>query len=58
MVRKVSNRNSKRRSQVHMPANSFLYERVVPALLIILAGIMIVILLLALGVLVGLVPYQ
>lgn len=41
-----------------MPANSFLYERVVPALLLILAFTMIVILLVVLGVLVGLIPYQ
>jgi hypothetical protein len=41
-----------------MPAHSLLYERVVPALLLILAFVTVVILLLAMGVLVGLIPYQ
>ena len=58
MIRKVFNRNSERRDQVHMPADSFLYEQVVPALLVIMACVMFVIVLLALGVLLGLVPYQ
>ncbi len=41
-----------------MPTNSFLYERIVPALLLILTVVTLVVLLIALGVLVGLVPYH
>ena len=55
---KFSNESSQSRDQVHMPANSVLYERVVPALLLILALVTAVILLVVLGVLLGLVPYR
>jgi len=41
-----------------MPANSLLYERVVPAFLLLLSLGTIVVLLIVLGVLVGLIPYR
>jgi len=41
-----------------MPANSLLYERVVPVLLLLLSLGTIVVLLIVLGVLVGLIPYR
>lgn len=53
----VSN-TTRRQGEVHMPANSLLYERVVPALLLILAFVTVVILLVVLGVLIGVVPYR
>lgn len=58
MTNKTSKKNAERHNDVHMPANSILYERIVPALLLLMAFVMIVILLVALGVLVGLIPYQ
>ena len=44
--------------RVRMPANSLLYERVVPVLLLLLSLGTIVVLLIVLGVLVGLIPYR
>lgn len=41
-----------------MPADSLLYERIVPALLVLLAFVTAVIVLVVLGILIGLVPYQ
>lgn len=41
-----------------MPANSFLFERVVPALLLIMALVTLVILFVVAGVLIGLIPYR
>lgn len=41
-----------------MPQDSFLYERAVPALLLLITLGMLVVLLVVLGVVVGLIPYQ
>jgi hypothetical protein len=40
-----------------MPADSFLFERVVPALLIVAAALMVIVLLVVLAALAGLIPY-
>jgi hypothetical protein len=40
-----------------MPADSFLFERVVPALLIVAAVLMVIVLLVVLAALAGLIPY-
>jgi len=47
-----------RQSSVRIPAGSFFYERVIPALLILLAVMTVIIVLLAAGVLLGIVPYR
>jgi hypothetical protein len=41
--------------RVHMPADSFLFERVVPALLIVAATLMVVVLILGAAALAGLI---
>lgn len=48
----------RRQAKVHVPANSLLYNRVVPVLLFILALVTVVILFVVLGVLFGFIPYQ
>lgn len=58
MNKGASNNTSQRKDQVRIPADSLLFERIVPALLIILAFVTVVIVLVALGFLIGLVPYQ
>ncbi len=47
-----------RRSTTHMPENSFFYEKVVPALLIGMGVVTAALILLAAGVLLGVVPFR
>ncbi len=47
-----------RQRSVRIPANSLFYERIVPALLILMAVVMTIVVLLAAGVLLGIVPYR
>lgn len=58
MDKEGSNGTLRRQDQIRMPADSLLFERIVPVLLIIMALVMVVVLLMVLGFLVGLVPYQ
>jgi hypothetical protein len=46
------------RGKSHIPENSVFYEKVVPALLIGLLIIMVILILVAAGVLLGIVPYN
>jgi hypothetical protein len=46
------------RGKSHMPKDSILYERIVPALLLVFGIVMVVLILLAAGVLLGIVPFR
>jgi hypothetical protein len=46
------------RDRSRMPAGSTFYDRIVPLLLVALAVVMVVMILVALGVLLGFVPFQ
>lgn len=61
--RKVNDSNRKQTRQVvrgksRMPENSVFYEKLVPVLLILMALIMVVLILFAVGVLIGVVPFR
>ena len=49
--------NSRKASQSHMPAQSVFYDKIVPLLLAGMAILTIVVIVVAVGILVGVVPY-
>ncbi|MCA9937623.1 MAG: hypothetical protein KC418_03205 [Anaerolineales bacterium] len=48
----------KQRNVSHMPGDSTFYEKVVPALLVGLGIIMVILIVVAAGILLGLIPFQ
>gem|GEM_PF-6437334 len=49
---------ARKRATLHIPSGSVLYERVVPAALILLGLCLVIIVLIVLAVVIGLIPYR